>query len=460
MKRELLVILLATLIVLLGGCASKKYAKRGDKYEQAGLWELAAQSYMRSLSSKRDNIDAIVGLKRTGQKVIDDRCFKIYKAYENDQLKEVVYEYLDLTDFKGKASGLGVELTISDMATEYFNDTKPKYIENVYAESQQLMDAEKYGQAETMLKEIQKIEPNYGNVQEMLKVSKCEPIYRKGKENLGGGFYRKAYADFDQIINNYGGYKDSKELKEEALQKGLITIKVDDFRYSTGNSAVSVRLQGLVVSNLNALNNPFIKVVDAENSKEIINEQMRNATVGSDIQIGKILGSKAILTATVVEFSKDAGKLKKTEKRGYLKDVKTTKNSATGKDEKIVSYKKVIYHTYSIRNTATVSLKFQLSSIESGVVMVSDVVRESYDDDANYATFDGDTDKLVPGSWQSISSDSDKDYVSDTPLEVSTLRKLLKAKKEVSSVDELVEKAINEIAAKTAQKINKYNPEQ
>ncbi|MGE0077555.1 MAG: hypothetical protein AB7S48_06820 [Bacteroidales bacterium] len=459
MKRNLLLVLLA--LTLIGsGCASKKYAKRGDKYEQAGMWELAAESYMQSLSAKRDNIDAIVGLKRSGQKVIDDRCYKIYKAYESDQLKEVVYGYLSVDDFRSKAAAFGVELTVSDMAKDYFNDAKPKYIEKVYAESQVLMEAEKFVQAENILKEIQKIEPNYGNVQEMLKVSKCEPLYRQGKEFMASGLNRKAYANFDKIIKEHSSYKDSKELMAEALQNALVTIKVDEFKYSAGKKEIAERLQSSVVSKLNTLNNPFIKVIDTENTQEIIDEQKRSVNVGSDVQIGRILGAKAILTASVVEFSKSEGRLKKTEKHGYLRAVKNSKNKITGEEDKKTTYKKVVYHTYNVKNTATISLKFQLLSIETGAVMVADIVRESYDDEVNYATFDGDDDKLVPGDWQSMSKDSDKDYISDNSSDVSAVRKLLKARKNVESIDDLINKAISEIAIKTAQKLNKYNPEQ
>ncbi len=172
------------------------------------------------------------------------------------------------------------------------------------------------------------------------------------------------------------------------------------------------------------------------------------------------MAANAIFSATVVEFKQAAGKFEKVEKRGYLKEVTTTKNKETGLEEKTVSYKKVIYYTYSVKNASVVSLKYQLTSVETGAVMVSDVVREGFDDEASYATFDGDNDKLVPGYWEKMNKDSEKDYVSDTPVEVSNLRNLLKAKREVSSVAQLTDKAINETATKVAQKINRYNPEQ
>jgi hypothetical protein len=182
--------------------------------------------------------------------------------------------------------------------------------------------------------------------------------------------------------------------------------------------------------------------------------------VGSNIQIGKILAANAMLSGTVIEFKPLAGKLEKVEKRGYLREVTTFKNKETGLEEKKVSYKKVIYYTYSVRNVSVVSLKYQLTSVETGAVMVSEVVREVFDDEANYATFDGDNNNLVPGYWDKINKDSEKDYISDTQSEVSNLKRLLNAKRDIASVSQLTDKAINEIASKVAQKINRYNPEQ
>lgn len=460
MKRFLLLALIPVLVLFLDGCASKKYAKKGDKFEQAGMWEDAAEAYIRSLSSKRDNFDAISGLKRAGQRAVDEKCLKVLKAYESEALKETVYGYLGVVSLKNRASAVGVELTINDRATDYFDDAKPKYIEQIYAEAQVSLDAEKFPQAESLLAEIETLEPGYGNVQEMLKIAQCEPVYRQAKDYMASGLNRKAYANFDKILKQHNSYKDSKELKDEALQKALITIKVDNFKAQVGSQELVTRIQGSVLSQLNALNNPFIKVVDTESTQQILDEQMRGVSVGSDIQIGKILAAKAILSASLVEFNQFYGKLIKTEKRGYLKEVTVTKNKETGLEEKKASYKKVIYYTYSIKNNTALALKYQLTSIETGAILVSDVVREFKEDEANYATFEGDDDKLVPGHWESMSKDSEKDYVNDNSAAVSELRGLLKAKKEIQSVAQLTDKAISEIAAKTSQKINKYNPEQ
>ncbi len=128
---------------------------------------------------------------------------QIIAAYESDNLKEAVYDYLDAVDFSKRTSSLGVELMVNSRATDYFKDAKPRYIETLYAQAQQQMDAEKFQQAEALLDEIKKLEPDYGNVKEMLKVSKCEPLYRQGKQLMESGYYRKSYGNFNQIVTEF-----------------------------------------------------------------------------------------------------------------------------------------------------------------------------------------------------------------------------------------------------------------
>ena len=460
MKRLLLLLLAATVLVG-SGCASKKYAKKGMKFEQAGLWEQAADAYIRSLTAKRDNIDAIVGLKRAGQRVLDERSLKVIKAYENDDLKQAVYTYLDAESFKNQAALLGVELSISNMATDYFNDAKPKYVEKIYSEAQALLDAEKFKDAELLLTEVKRLQPDYGNTQDMLKVSKCEPLYRQAKQFMDAAQYRKAYANLDKIVKEFTNYKDSYDLRYEALQKATVTIRVTDFKPTTYNAeSIAKSVQAEVVSKLNALNNPFVKVIDVQSTDKIIEEQQRSVTTGSDLEIGKLLAAKALLSGEVSVIEVTQGKLNKTEKRGYIREESKTKDPKTGEEKVNVTYRKVIYWVYNQKNSLSVALKFQLASTETGAVMVSDFIRSNQADEVNYATFDGPSSKLVPGYWQKINVDSPKDVINDNQLDVRNLQELLKAKRDIASMNTLMSNAIEDIAKRTAQKINQYNPEE
>ena len=59
------------ILVFLTGCASKKFTKRGEKFEQAGLYEDAAEYYYQAVKRKGTNLDAKVGLRKNGQLLLD-----------------------------------------------------------------------------------------------------------------------------------------------------------------------------------------------------------------------------------------------------------------------------------------------------------------------------------------------------------------------------------------------------
>ncbi len=69
MKKVIAFLLLA---IVLSGCASKRFVKKGLEMENAGLYSDAANMYYNSLLKNINNVDAKLGLQRTGQLVLDD----------------------------------------------------------------------------------------------------------------------------------------------------------------------------------------------------------------------------------------------------------------------------------------------------------------------------------------------------------------------------------------------------
>jgi len=272
-------------------------------------------------------------------------------------------------------------------------------------------------------------------------------------------YYRKAYASFDQILREQGTYKDSKELKEESLAKGLIVISMGKIENRTSRNNIQLVVESKIRTALNNLNNPFIAVIDNQNTDQIIKEQQRGIDQGSTIEVGKILTPKALFTGTVINFDISEGRLIKTEKTGYLKEEITKKDPVTGVEKKDYKYHKVNYFEYKQSNTVSCSFQYKLSSTETAAVMVSDAMDFAASDDIHYATFEGNGSKLVPGYWEDLKKDSPKDKINDSEDDRDALRKLLKAERSIKSVDNLQKVILNDIAERVAKKINKYNPE-
>jgi tetratricopeptide (TPR) repeat protein len=458
--KKIYLILLAVAVVGITSCASKKYAKQGLKYEQAGMYEMAAEAFYLSMVANPKNIDAAIGLKKNGQRLLDDKVLAVHHAYSSGNEKETVYKFLDAQAYQKKVGSTGVSISMPERTEGFFNEAKPRYLSKRYDEARLLLDEEKFKQAEEIFAEIKKIDPSYQGVDEHMKVSVCEPLYRDGSQLLLSGFNRKAYEKFNTILVNHGAYKDAKDLRDEALSKGMITIAISNFSNSTSKKDANLLIEGKISSALTSLNNPFIQVVDIKNSKTFVDEQQRAINTGSRIEVGKMLAAKAIISGAVLRFDSQEGKTLQEEKRGYIKEVVTLKNKETGEETKETRYHKVSYKEIRKENKVLVGLRYQLSSSETSAVMVSDAMEHRSDDAVHFVVFQGDKNNLVPGYWEFADKKSAKDKVNDTQNEVNQLQQLLNAKQTIKSIDALEAEALDAIAKRVASKINLYNPEQ
>lgn len=423
----------------------------------AGQFEQAAEQYLISLAADKTNVDAITGLKSAGQRAIDEKAIQVIRAQEGDDLKTAVYKFVEIRKFVEKASALGVTLLISDMATTSYNEAKPSYLEKAYGEAQQLLEAEKFKDAENALTEINRIEPNYSDVDELLVVAKCEPVYRAAQQSFSTGKYRSAYTAFALLVTTSSSYKDASDLMADALEKALMVIKVEPFKGKQGGKATA--LKSAIISSVNAKKNVFVKVIDANSTDKILEEQRNALALGADVEVGKILTPKAIMNGNITECSKKVGKLVKTEKRGYLKKIVKEKD-ASGNIKNVTVYDKVTYNEYSINNSATVNFSYQITSIETGEIIITDAVKSVQNDNVVYVEFSGDSGDLIPGYWEYSDRVSAKDKKSESLTEINALRAARKAKRDVVSADQLLERALTDVVSKVTKNIDYYNPEE
>lgn len=458
MKR-LLPLTLLVLALVFTGCASKRLAKRGLKFEHAGMYEMAADLYYQAVVANAQNVDAVVGLKKNGQRLLDEKSLQVQKAYLSNNDRETVYNYLDAKQYQDKVNATGVSLSISEISRGYFEEAKPRYLESLFYDARLLLDEEKFRESEAKFAEIKRIDPGFEGIDEYMKVSRSEPLYRKGRELMDAGFFRQAYHSFNEIITKQGIYKDSRDLRDEALLKAQLTIAIGKIDNRTRTRNAELLVESSINSALSNLNNPFVKIVDIKNTQQFIDQQAQSTTLGSDIKVGQILAVKAILNGSVIRFDMVDGRTEATTKRGYIKEIVTYKDKA-GEEKKDTKYHKVSYTETTRSNSASISIQYQLSSTETGAVLVSDAINTSRTDEIHFATFNGNTKNLVPGHWEYSDKDSPKDRIEDNPTAVRNLQQLFSAKQTIKTADVLKNEALTEIANRVAQKIGQYNPEE
>jgi hypothetical protein len=448
------IIFLLSIILLVAGCASKRYTKKASKFEEAGLYEDAAEYYYQAVKKTDSNVDAKLGLRKNGQLTLDRKLSDFTFAYKQSDYKKAVYNYLEAEKYNNKIKTVNGDLDFPEYHKEYYEEAKSDYLNKKYSDGLDKLNREDFTAALIVFEEIKGIDFNYKDVKELYVTAKYEPMYRNANQYLETELFRKAYYTFETIIIGAGSYKQSVALKDESQEKGTITILVTDFSYSNRRFGETANA---ITSNLKAelsrLDNTFIKIIDAAslNSNMYENGQI-------NIQAANLAGIKAVLTGSVTKVSTTTGGLTKKQKKGYLKEVTKTKDKE-GKIIKKVKYYKTRYWEYKQVNRASLALNFKLVSTNDNVVMVSDMINTSDSDKIHYATFSGDKKKLIPGNWKYKDRNSKEDIKKDNKSDINRLNRLLKADKSIKSAESLLNEIMNQSVNKIAKKIDKYNPE-
>lgn len=437
--------------------------KKGQKLDEAGLHYEASNFYIDALQRKSSNSDAILALKVTGQKVLDDYYAVFYQYYSDKNLKKAVYAYLEADNFKNKVSSVGVKLTSVDYYEDYYKEVKTLYIHELYETAQKELDNEKFGDAELKLKEIQKLDPAFRDVSELTTFAFVEPKYRMAIRAFDKHEYRKAYFLFEEILKAAGDYKECKDLKDIAQENARYTIGILKFENSTKVAGMESALSGSIVRDLMNLNDPFLIVIDRTNTEKLISEQKLGMTgiidEGTAAKAGELLGAKAILVGKVVSAEKVSGRLRKQSKTGYIGKPVYRVNPETGKKYRDMVYSKVFYYDYKQENRVSCTFQYQLISTETGEILISDMVEKSVDDKIYYSMFNGDTKYLYKGTWTSQTKKNSNDKIYNSYSSKKEMDRQLKSKKSIRSVESLVNDLFKTISKDVSVKIKNYNPE-
>ena len=237
------------------------------------------------------------------------------------------------------------------------------------------------------------------------------------------------------------GYKDSKELRDEALETGLVTLGIISFENGTRISNANKKAEAFILTALSNTDDPFLKVIDRTNFNQLIEEQRLNLSGVVDestaAEAGKLLGVKFLLGGTLLQITKEKGKLSKVRKSGF-KEVKIKKhNSETDEDYYVTEYKKTYFYEYKQQNRAYVSAQIKVISLTTGEIVVSKIISKESLDEVHYYKYEGDANKLYPSSDGKVDKGSSNKKRMD---------KLLSSRQKINSVDILTDETFRALA--------------
>lgn len=392
----------AIVLLFIAGCTgSKPLSKKAAKLDEAGLYAEAAEMYLQSAMRNNKNIDATIGLKKTGQLLLNDKLGAFFKAMAMGTDKgAAVQAYLDARAYQERVSHAGVVLEIPDHYKNDFEQVKGEHLVELYNEGQALMERQEFKAAEAVFARIAKLEPNYKDANSLQAVAYLEPLYRAGKADLEAGNYRKSYDALNKVVSKDSGYKDASALRQECLTKGQFTIAVLPFTSERKGDAMASKVQAYAMTALTSTGDPFLKVVDRENIDRILEEQRLSMSGVVDeqtaVRVGNLIGAQAVLMGVLVDYREEPGTLRRSTKDGFESYRVQQVNKETGEKYYVTKYKPVRYSEYYQENKVFLTFSYRLVSLETGEVLVSRIVEKQNADHMYYAGYDGNRDALFP----------------------------------------------------------------
>lgn len=416
-------LLVLSLSIVFSSCATQRFSKKGIKFEALGQYAEAADMFYYAVQASKTNVEALAGLKRCGQMTLSKKLSEFNQAYNNQKNKEAVYFYQDAKAYYDKINAVGVALNFPSFYEEYYNEVKDTYLEDKYYEGMKMLDAERFSDAEAIFAEILKLQANYKDSKDKLIIAINEPKYREGLRLMEVEKYRNAYYIFESIINNAGAYKSSYDLKAECLNKGTITISIEKIKNLSSTSGIESQLESKIINDIQAEQNPFIKIVD---TKGVNSAKYPDARLY--IEISKYIYNK--------------GTNKEEEKPAYLKKITKVKNRETDQYETKTEYSKVVYKEYYMDRSVDMNITYKLVNGKSSEIYTSSTKSSLASDNIHYAKYEGDVSNLVPGYWKSKLFSSSEDIIKDNNRDINNLKSLLNARSQIKDYNTLSNEAI------------------
>lgn len=434
--------------------------KKAVSFEQEGMYTEASSYYLLALERKSTNVDAAIGLKRTGQLVMDDYLADFFKSHTAEEYKAAVYSYLKAKEWQEKVGVFKVSLEIPDYYTSYYNEDLSVYLSQLYDEALSYLDKEEFDLGAAKLDEILSLKIDYKDVAELKSYARLEPLYRKGNKALEMKKFRKAYGLFGRTIS----YKDSDELRDYALKEAQYPIAMLPFENATkdinAHKAFESQFLNLFIKN----KNPFIKIIDRVHIQTILAEQELGISGLVDAQTaaqaGDLFGAKALLVGRLVSLDVKKALIKPNRKKGWESYQQKQYNASTKKYDLVTKYKKVHYNEYFGTNSVNMTVEYKLISTETGEILATNLISETREDEVWYITYDANSKNLLSGTWNNKLLSSDTDVINKSYQDRKQIQNLLKANRKLISTEELKTTALRIVSGQAVNEINAYNPEE
>lgn len=420
----------------------------------------AVNNYMEALRRNPSNIKAQIALSNTGKIFMEQILSEFFTAHSAGDHERAVLRFHSALRLDRDIKNLGVNSSISDHYRQMYQQSEQIYVQRLLDRAEELLAEERFAEAERELSKLSELNVNNEELTELRSLAKAEPRYRNAMRAFNEGKYRMAYTTFKEVEAIRPGYKDTKRMMDLALEKALYVIAMMPVETTVKTNGVEQSIVNSIIGQILRSNNPFVRVVDRRRSEILQKERELNLlnAIRSSRESADLLSANALLFCKITDWRVVEGSLQRETRPGYLAREVKTKNQE-GVVVVTLEYSKVQYNVFRRENEIRCTFSYQLISTETGEVLLSDAFDTRQSDRVEYASFQGDTRMLFPGTWQHINRPHPSDRVETNPRAKRELDQMLRARQNVVEIQTLQERLIQNVSNRVSNSIVSFNPE-
>ena len=353
------------MFVSLTGYAQKKLLRQASELEISEQHVLASEKYREVLYKNARNMEALAGLKRTSQKVVDDKLSAYFINRNSGETEAAVRTFDDILHYREELKYFNVSINIPSYYYTDYEEDKKQLANHQEAKKDEILD-EQYLEAVSL-------------------------------------FEQAKWIDAWKIFSAIRSYKEASSYLIKIESKAIrISIAENNKNRLSSEDVMRSKLQ----SEIFKLNNPLIRIISRDNLDQVIEEQKLGLSGLFDEQtvaeLGKLLGVDMMLLTRVLNVYVEEPVISTQNKTAYISSSQQVYDPVTQTTNSKLDYFPVTYQEHITQGRSEISFQYQLINVTTAEVLTAEVINESEAINFTSGTYNGDPNTLYPSNGTSI----------------------------------------------------------
>jgi tetratricopeptide (TPR) repeat protein len=435
------------LSVWISSCeGTKQFIKKAQKYEKSRDYELAVVNYNEALLRDPDNNDARKGMKKAGQRLMNELVEDFNSSYTSKNCSRAIDQYLEIDRLQKNVERRKVNLEVpSDLHLKY-KECVSELCREHYHSAIRAIDNRDYTLATDYLRRIEKLDATYENLGRLRTAIEADPIYMNAVDAYQRKQYSNAYNLFSQVNEISKGYRDTDKYLDELRRLYSVSLIIFPLDNLTSQLLLGEQVYRLMETEMKRQRSELLKIID----RETLIETMRKMNIPVNMPISdkdalavaKNLQVTRYMLGTLTSLTYTSAPRKEETKVAYLRERILYWDQWSGTQMSNYQYREVKYKEVTEEVQVTLSMRYRIFESDKGEVTYSDVIQKSVINQVKFAEYNGVTDDLYPTTG----------YISQTDLR--KWRSRFEASSDRKTDQELLEICVKELVRQWLDQMN------